>query len=63
MRSRRPPSWSRSALRHCTWKCLESPFVDSSGLHLLLRLRRRKHTEAGRLVLSGLQEQPAACCT
>ncbi|MFF3341396.1 STAS domain-containing protein [Streptomyces flavidovirens] len=34
-------------------------FMDSSGLNLLLRLRRRMHTEAGRLVLSGLQEQPA----
>ncbi|WP_079149227.1 STAS domain-containing protein [Streptomyces agglomeratus] len=35
------------------------PFMDSSGLNLLLRLRRRMRQEAGHLVVSGLQEQPA----
>ncbi|GAA1503949.1 hypothetical protein GCM10009730_03440 [Streptomyces albidochromogenes] len=34
-------------------------FMDSSGLNLLLRLRRRMREEGGHLVLSGLQEQPA----
>ncbi|MGW7196990.1 STAS domain-containing protein [Streptomyces chryseus] len=34
-------------------------FMDSSGLNLLLRLRRRMREEAGHLVLSGLREQPA----
>ncbi|WP_232542891.1 STAS domain-containing protein [Streptomyces sp. QHH-9511] len=35
-------------------------FMDSSGLNLLLRLRRRMHTQSGRLMLSGLQDQPAS---
>lgn len=34
-------------------------FMDSSGLNLLLRLRRRMREESGCLVVSGLQEQPA----
>ncbi|WP_170198391.1 STAS domain-containing protein [Streptomyces chryseus] len=38
----------------------EVSFMDSSGLNLLLRLRRRMHTQAGHLMLSGLQEQPAS---
>jgi anti-sigma B factor antagonist len=33
--------------------------MDSSGLNLLLRLRRRMLTEAGHLVVTGLQEQAA----
>ncbi|MET9803538.1 STAS domain-containing protein [Streptomyces sp. NPDC006368] len=35
-------------------------FMDSSGLNVLLRLRRRMYGEAGHLLVSGLQEQPAA---
>ncbi|MEU6098114.1 STAS domain-containing protein [Streptomyces sp. NPDC047079] len=33
-------------------------FMDSSGLHLLLLLRRRLHEDGGRLVVTGLQRQP-----
>ncbi|MFI9647778.1 STAS domain-containing protein [Streptomyces sp. NPDC052040] len=33
-------------------------FMDSSGLHLLLRLRDRLHNEGSRLVIIGLQHQP-----
>ncbi|MGW3361271.1 STAS domain-containing protein [Streptomyces bungoensis] len=35
------------------------PFMDSSGLNLLIQLRRRLHAESGHLALSGLQSQPA----
>ncbi|GAA1546432.1 hypothetical protein GCM10009730_64460 [Streptomyces albidochromogenes] len=34
-------------------------FMDSSGLNALLRLRQRVSGEAGRLVVAGLQDQPA----
>ncbi|WP_336319832.1 STAS domain-containing protein [Streptomyces lavendofoliae] len=34
-------------------------FMDSSGLNLLLRLRRRMQSEAGRLEVVGLQQQPS----
>ncbi|WP_055489088.1 STAS domain-containing protein [Streptomyces sp. TP-A0356] len=34
-------------------------FMDSSGLNLLLQLRRRLLAEGGRLVVTGLQKQPA----
>ncbi|MFH8369613.1 STAS domain-containing protein [Streptomyces sp. NPDC018031] len=37
----------------------EVSFMDSTGLNLLLRLRRRLRTEDGRLRISGLQDQPA----
>ncbi|MER7625785.1 STAS domain-containing protein [Streptomyces sp. NPDC126503] len=33
-------------------------FMDSSGLNTLLRLRRRIEDNGGRLVLTGLQDQP-----
>ncbi|MFE0389620.1 STAS domain-containing protein [Streptomyces bungoensis] len=35
------------------------PFMDSSGLNLLIQLRRRLHAESGHLAISGLQSQPA----
>lgn len=35
------------------------PFMDSSGLNLLLQLRRRLLAEGGRLLVTGLQHQPA----
>ncbi|MFJ4585054.1 STAS domain-containing protein [Streptomyces echinatus] len=35
------------------------PFMDSSGLNLLIKLRRRLHAEGGRLAVAGLQIQPA----
>ncbi|WP_317448074.1 STAS domain-containing protein [Streptomyces collinus] len=35
------------------------PFMDSSGLNLLIQLRRRLHAESGHLALSGLQSQPS----
>ncbi|MGW5047002.1 STAS domain-containing protein [Streptomyces griseoluteus] len=35
------------------------PFMDSSGLNLLLLLRRRLQAEGGRLTVTGLQHQPA----
>ncbi|WP_051789874.1 STAS domain-containing protein [Streptomyces sp. NRRL S-1022] len=34
-------------------------FMDSSGLNLLVMLRRRLHAEGGRLAVTGLQSQPA----
>ncbi|WP_228974421.1 STAS domain-containing protein [Streptomyces sp. DH12] len=34
------------------------PFMDSTGLNLLLRLRRRVRDDGSRLVLAGLQPQP-----
>ncbi|MFF8648364.1 STAS domain-containing protein [Streptomyces griseoluteus] len=34
-------------------------FMDSSGLNLLLRLRRRLHAEGACLAVTGLQHQPA----
>ena len=34
-------------------------FIDSMGLNMLLRLRRRIRADGGRLVLTGLQVQPA----
>ncbi|MEW2515817.1 STAS domain-containing protein [Streptomyces sp. NPDC046870] len=34
-------------------------FMDSSGLNLLVLLRRRLHAEGGRLAVIGLQPQPA----
>ncbi|MET8942756.1 STAS domain-containing protein [Streptomyces sp. NPDC004542] len=34
------------------------PFMDSSGLNLLILLRRRLHAEGGRLAVTGLQPQP-----
>ncbi|MGV9249588.1 STAS domain-containing protein [Streptomyces sp. NPDC003710] len=34
------------------------PFMDSSGLNLLILLRRRLHAEGGRLAVTGLQDQP-----
>ncbi|MER6076048.1 STAS domain-containing protein [Streptomyces sp. NPDC001817] len=33
-------------------------FMDSSGLNLLILLRRRLHAEGGRLAVTGLQTQP-----
>ncbi|MFF7357216.1 STAS domain-containing protein [Streptomyces filipinensis] len=33
--------------------------MDSSGLNLLVLLRRRLHTEGGDLTITGLQSQPA----
>ncbi|MFG3117511.1 STAS domain-containing protein [Streptomyces sp. NPDC048197] len=33
--------------------------MDSSGLNLLVLLRRRLHAEGGRLAVTGLQPQPA----
>ncbi|MGW2637023.1 STAS domain-containing protein [Streptomyces sp. NPDC001348] len=35
------------------------PFMDSSGLNLLLQLRRRLLAEGGRLLVTGLRHQPA----
>ncbi|MGI5484592.1 STAS domain-containing protein [Streptomyces lavendofoliae] len=35
----------------------EVSFIDSMGLNLLLRLRRRVRADGSRLVLTGLQEQ------
>ncbi|MFI2765500.1 STAS domain-containing protein [Streptomyces echinatus] len=35
------------------------PFMDSSGLNLLIQLRRRLHAEGGLLAVAGLQTQPA----
>ncbi|MFJ4329083.1 STAS domain-containing protein [Streptomyces tricolor] len=35
------------------------PFMDSSGLNLLIGLRRRLHAEGGLLAVTGLQSQPA----
>jgi anti-anti-sigma factor len=35
-------------------------FMDSVGLTLLLKLRRRVLAEGGRLLLTGLQSQPAS---
>ncbi|MEU2062426.1 STAS domain-containing protein [Streptomyces sp. NPDC013455] len=35
------------------------PFMDSSGLNLLVLLRRRLHAEGGLLAITGLQPQPA----
>jgi anti-anti-sigma factor len=35
------------------------PFMDSAGLNLLLKLRRRLVAEGGRLFITGLQTQPA----
>ncbi|MEW2298091.1 STAS domain-containing protein [Streptomyces sp. NPDC006743] len=35
------------------------PFMDSSGLNLLILLHQRLHTQQGRLALAGLQPQPA----
>jgi anti-anti-sigma factor len=35
-------------------------FMDSTGLNLLLKLRRRLMTEEGRLLITGLQTQPAS---
>ncbi|MFE9454930.1 STAS domain-containing protein [Streptomyces sp. NPDC006739] len=35
-------------------------FMDSSGLNLLLLLRRRLHAEGGRLAVTGLQPQPVS---
>ncbi|GEK00351.1 STAS domain-containing protein [Streptomyces sp. ATE26] len=34
-------------------------FMDSSGLNLLLQLHQRLDGEGGRLLVSGLQDQPA----
>lgn len=34
-------------------------FMDSSGLNLLVLLRRRLRAEGGRLAVTGLQHQPA----
>ncbi|MFC8008521.1 STAS domain-containing protein [Streptomyces olivaceus] len=34
------------------------PFMDSSGLHLILDLRRRLQAEGGQLSLVGLRDQP-----
>ncbi|MGW3360321.1 STAS domain-containing protein [Streptomyces bungoensis] len=34
-------------------------FMDSSGLNLLVLLRRRLHAEGGHLAVTGLQPQPA----
>lgn len=34
------------------------PFMDSSGLNLLITLRRRLRAEGGRLAVTGLQTQP-----
>ncbi|MET9803053.1 STAS domain-containing protein [Streptomyces sp. NPDC006368] len=33
-------------------------FMDSAGLNLLLRLRRRLRSEGGRMAVTGLQDQP-----
>jgi anti-anti-sigma factor len=44
-----------------TWLYLDVsgvPFMDSSGLNLLVALRRRLHTAGGRLAVTGLQPQP-----
>ncbi|MEV0244791.1 STAS domain-containing protein [Streptomyces sp. NPDC050674] len=35
-------------------------FMDSVGLNLLLKLRRRLLAEGGRLLVTGLQSQPAS---
>ncbi|MBH5333272.1 STAS domain-containing protein [Streptomyces pactum] len=35
------------------------PFMDSSGLNLLMLLRRRLNAEGGLLAVTGLQSQPA----
>ncbi|MEV5439550.1 STAS domain-containing protein [Streptomyces sp. NPDC052682] len=35
-------------------------FMDSVGLNLLLKLRRRLVAQGGRLVVTGLQRQPAS---
>lgn len=43
--------------------CLEMsgvPFMDSTGLTFLLKLRRRLLAEGGRLCVAGLQEQPVS---
>ncbi|MFI8287566.1 anti-sigma factor antagonist [Streptomyces sp. ms191] len=34
-------------------------FMDSSGVNLLLRLRRRLLADGGRLLVTGLREQPS----
>ncbi|TQE32832.1 STAS domain-containing protein [Streptomyces ipomoeae] len=35
-------------------------FMDSVGLNLLLKLRRRLLAEGGQLLVTGLQSQPAS---
>ncbi|MEV5321575.1 STAS domain-containing protein [Streptomyces sp. NPDC052687] len=35
-------------------------FMDSTGLNLLLKLRRRLMAEGGRLLVTGLRDQPAS---
>ncbi|MFI8194841.1 STAS domain-containing protein [Streptomyces sp. NPDC085946] len=35
-------------------------FMDSSGLNLLIKLRRRLVAEGGQLLVTGLQHQPAS---
>ncbi|MFF3920638.1 STAS domain-containing protein [Streptomyces sp. NPDC001852] len=41
----------------------EVPFMDSSGLNLLIMLRRRLHAEGGRLAVTARRLSPNDCCS